>query len=201
MSEAGLIKVEQRALRDIDPDKWDALVSDASPFVKHAFLLALEESGSASPATGWQPNHLAIYDSEGLLAALPLYIKSHSWGEYVFDWAWADAYRRYGQRYYPKLVSAIPYTPSPSPRLLVRSDTDTHQRLAIFQAMHEAVAEQATELGASSWHVLFPAPDESRQWQTLGMARRDAVQFHWFNRGYRDFDDFLAGFSSRKRKS
>lgn len=202
MQDEAIVEVlRDQQLADIDARQWDALVGDASPFLKHAFLLALEESGAVTAATGWQPSHLLLRDAEGLLAALPLYLKSHSWGEYVFDWGWADAYRRYGHPYYPKLVSAVPFTPSPSPRLLVRSGVAADQRDALYGQVYQAVVDQAREREASSWHVLFPPDMESASWQKHGMIRREAVQFHWFNQGYRDFDDFLARFSSRKRKN
>ena len=193
--------VSGRHMVDVDARQWDALAGETSPFLKHAFLLALEESGAVTATTGWQPHHVLVRDAQGLLAAMPLYLKNHSWGEYVFDWGWADAYRRYGRPYYPKLVSAIPYTPSPSPRLLMRDELTAAQRDDIFQRVYEAVTAQAERQGASSWHVLFPQTDESAHWEQHGLIRREANQFHWRNQGYQDFDDFLARFSSRKRKN
>lgn len=193
--------LRDQQLADIDARQWDALVADSSPFLKHAFLLALEESGAVTPATGWCPSHLVLRDGEGLLAALPLYLKHHSWGEYVFDWGWADAYRRHGQSYYPKLVSAIPFTPSPSPRLLFRPGISPEQRDTLYHRVYREVTDQAREQEASSWHILFPSEAEAAGWQAQAMIRREAVQYHWFNQGYRDFDDFLARFSSRRRKN
>lgn len=189
------------AMTDIDAAAWDALAGDASPFLRHAFLLALEQSGCVTAATGWAPRHILVHDDDGLVAALPLYAKTHSWGEYVFDWGWADAYRRHGHPYYPKLLTAVPYTPSPAPRLLLRGGLDAPRRAALFRRLYEEVTRQVEELGASSWHVLFPEADECARWEQQGLIRREACQFHWHNRGYGDFEDFLAQMSSRKRKN
>ncbi len=128
---------------------------------------------------------------------MPMYIKHHSYGEYVFDWAWAEAWHANGVAYYPKLVSAIPFTPSVSPRLLASDDMADE---ALTRAIHKAVTDHAADIGASSWHVLFPPEQESERWQAQGMVRRAGTQFHWHNRNYVSFDDFLATMSSRKRK-
>jgi len=185
-------------MSDINAADWNRLVSGQSPFVQHEFLLALETSRSVGEGTGWLANHACVFENGQLIAAMPLYIKHHSWGEYVFDWGWADAYRRYGMRYYPKLVTAIPFTPSPSPRLLV-ADRQTAERIA--QPVFDAVKDFARARGCSSWHILFPDSDTEQALETTSLIRREAVQFHWYNRQYQSFDDFLAACSSRKRKN
>ena len=174
------------------------MVDSASPFLRHEFLLALENSGSVSAQTGWQPHHLLVMRGKQAVAALPLYIKGHSYGEYVFDWSWADAYRQNGRRYYPKLLSAVPFTPSYATRLLIARDEDFG---AIGKAMSEAVIEEARRLNMSSWHVLFPSKSESDLLATQGVHQRIATQFHWFNRGYTSFEHYLESFNSRKRKN
>lgn len=164
------------------------------PFLEPAFLDLLERCGCVSATTGWQPHHLLLEDSDAL-TLLPLYLKNHSMGEYVFDWAWADAYQRHGLRYYPKLLTAIPFTPATGPRLL-GDESDRRVDLIV-----ERVTEEAQRLGVSSWHVLFPPEVLAGQLEERGLLRRRGVQYHWFNSGYRDFDDFLARMTSRRRKS
>lgn len=190
------------SMQDINAEQWDRLVNGRGPFLSHAFLLALEASGSVQADTGWQPCHLVATDRAGapntLLAAMPLYIKQHSYGEYVFDWGWADAYQRYGQSYYPKLLTAIPFTPSQSPRLLL-GDRETAEHW--MPLIKQAVVQYADQIKASSWHVLFPDRGSADALQQTDMIRRQASQFHWRNKGYQSFDDFLATFSSRKRKT
>jgi len=184
------------SLSEIRAADWDRLVGTDYPFLRHGFLLAAEETGCVSPQTGWQPRHLAIRDAAGLRAALPLYQKSHSWGEFVFDWAWADAYRRAGIDYYPKLVAAVPFTPASSPRLLLRDAGDTEAAGLLL----EAARALADDIGCSSVHVLFPEPAELELLDTAGFKLRKDCQFHWTNRGFRDFDHFLESFSAKKRK-
>jgi predicted N-acyltransferase len=187
------------SMQDIDAQQWDDMVAGQSPFLTHAFLLALEQSSSVQADTGWQPCHVVVPASSGkLLAAMPLYIKQHSYGEYVFDWGWADAYQRYGQSYYPKLLTAIPFTPSQSPRILTSDGESAQHWLPLIK---QAVLQYADQIEASSWHVLFPDGHSAEALQQAGMIRREACQFHWRNKGYKSFDDFLATFSSRKRKS
>ncbi|HDZ08639.1 GNAT family N-acetyltransferase [Pseudohongiella sp.] len=190
------------SMQDIDVEQWDNLVRDQSPFLQHAFLRALEQSGSVQAESGWQPCHLTVMvnagDGEKMLAAMPLYIKNHSYGEYVFDWGWADAYQRYGQQYYPKLLTAIPFTPSQSPRVLV-ADGETLQQW--LPHIEQAVLTYADKIGASSWHILFPDRANASVLRQADLIRREASQFHWQNKGYKTFDDFLASFSSRKRKN
>ncbi len=182
-----------RTIAEIPAAEWDAGAGDANPFVSHAFLAALEESGSVGARTGWLPQHAALRDEAGrLLGCAPMYAKSHSQGEYVFDHGWADAYERAGGRYYPKLQVAAPFSPVPGPRLLARGVPPA--------ALAQGIAQACGQLDLSSVHVTFCTEAE---WQALGEAgwlQRLGVQFHWPNRGYASFDDFLAALSSRKRK-
>jgi hypothetical protein len=166
--------------------------------VSHAFLSALEDSGSVGAQSGWVPHHLAIFDGpDKLVAAAPLYLKSHSYGEYVFDWGWADAFERAGGRYYPKLQSSVPFTPVGGPRLLVRADADVFYGDALIGGMKQ-VCEQ---LGVSSLHVTFPGEAEWHRLGEHGFLKRIGEQFHWLNDDYASFDDFLSRLSSRKRKN
>ena len=185
------------SLSDIGQAAWDGLLAlqgEANPFLSYAFLHALHESGSASPETGWQPQYIALYDGAELAAALPLYVKGHSYGEYVFDWAWADAYARHGLDYYPKLLSAVPFTPVAGPRLLAR---DAAARAALIEVL--CATQAGTEV--SSTHILFPPEEHARQLQEAGFLLRSGVQFHWLNPGYADFDAFLATLEQKKRKN
>jgi hypothetical protein len=185
------------SLLDIGQQRWDALVAsqeNPNPFLSYAFLHALHESGSAAPETGWQPQYIVLFDGEELAAALPLYVKGHSYGEYVFDWAWADAYHRHGLAYYPKLLSAIPFTPVAGPRLMA---VDAAARAALIDVL--VATQGATEV--SSTHVLFPPEEEARQLQEAGFMLRSGVQFHWLNQGYDSFDAFLATLEQKKRKN
>ena len=184
------------SIAEIDSAAWNALAGADYPFLRHEFLELAETTGSVSPDAGWTPRHLAIYDGPRLRAAMPLYEKSHSWGEFVFDWAWAQAYQRAGFPYYPKLVAAVPFTPAPSTRLLRAQSDDDEAATALL----EAATTLATETGCSSVHVLFPTPDELPLLERHGLLIRKDCQFHWHNRGYANFDDFLATFTSAKRK-
>ncbi len=184
------------SIADIDGDAWDTLAGDAYPFLKHAFLSLAESTGSVTPDAGWTPRHLALEDSGGLRAVMPLYEKSHSWGEFVFDWAWAHAYEQAGLEYYPKLVSAVPFTPAPSSRLL-RADAHDDEAADILIS---AAIQLAQETECSSFHMLFPAADEVPLLEKAGLLLRKDCQFHWQNRDYENFEDFLATFTSAKRK-
>ena len=181
---------------DIVAADWNVLVRGDYPFLQHSFLLAAEQSGSASPETGWIARHLTLHHEGELRAAMPLYEKNHSWGEFVFDWAWAQAYERAGLNYYPKLVSAIPFTPAPSPRLLLRDPADDEAANALLQA----AIGLATDTGCSSLHVLFPDENDLRIMRHSDMKFRKDCQFHWHNQDYADFDEFLLTFSAPKRK-
>ena len=186
------------SIADIPSGQWDACAGDGDPFVGHDFLSALEESGSVAAEAGWQPQHLVVEDENGLaVACAPLYLKSHSYGEYVFDWGWVEAYQRAGGRYYPKLQSAVPFTPVTGPRLLVRPGSPREMEDVLIAAM----VQLAGRLGVSSLHVTFPSEDQWRRFGAAGFLLRTGHQFHWENRGYKDFDDFLRSLTSRKRKA
>ncbi len=172
---------------------WDALAG-GNPFLSHAFLTALEDSGSVGPGTGWIPAPIIISASDGrLVAALPAYLKSHSQGEYVFDHAWAEAWQRAGGSYYPKLQIAVPFTPATGPRLLVAEP-------ALAAPLLQAAEQFCEANGLSSAHATFIEPDQLPLFDAAGWLRRSDIQFHWVNRGYSTFDDFLGELSSRKRK-
>ncbi|AYY59650.1 GNAT family N-acetyltransferase [Burkholderia multivorans] len=184
---------------EVAADEWNALLArDAqpTPFLRHEFLDALHVARCAVDETGWSPHFVTLTDARTgrLAAAAPVYAKQHSYGEYVFDWAWADAYQRNGLSYYPKLLCAVPFTPVQGTRLLAVDD-DARRRLA---ATLLAFAEQSD---ASSLHVLFPTGDEARLLESMGMMLREGVQFHWINDGYRHFDDFLGTLEQKKRKN
>jgi predicted N-acyltransferase len=184
------------SIAEIDPTSWDACAGGDNPFVCHAFLSALEDSGSANARTGWLPQHAALRTQDGrLVAVAPMYAKSHSYGEYVFDHGWANALDRAGGSYYPKLQVAVPFSPVPGPRLLRRSDAAVP-----IAALAEALQQGCRSHKLSSVHVTFCTEAE---WEGLGEAgwlRRIGTQFHWENRGYASFDDFLGELASRKRK-
>jgi predicted N-acyltransferase len=189
------------SIKDIPADDWDRLFASENPFTKHAFLLALENTQCVSADSGWQPRHLLMLLEGRPVAAMPMYLKSHSYGEFVFDWAWAEAYQRHGLNYYPKLVTAIPYTPVAGPRIAMQESLDAANTLSAFIGEVQRLA--ITE-GVSSWHLLFA--DESLQSQfesnkDSAILRRQAVQFHWFNHQYQHFDDFLASLRSSRRKN
>ena len=179
-------------LAGIAPAQWNALAGK-DPFLRHEFLSALHETGCAVPATGWAPHYLLLRKGTSLVGAMPLYVKDHSYGEYVFDWAWADAYYRHGLDYYPKLVCAVPFTPVTGARVLTQEPRD-RARLV------RAALEVARELDVSSLHCLFPTADEAGAMAAQDMLLRRTVQFHWVNRDYASFEDFLAGMSHDKRK-
>jgi len=179
-------------MAELPADAWNALAGD-SPFVQHAFLHALETTGCVGVDIGWEPVHLALFRGDRLEAAMPLYVKHHSWGEFVFDWAWADAYRRHGLNYYPKLVCCVPFSPVPGPRLLARNDAD---RAALIQA----ALKLTQELGFSSFHILFPSEPDHAVLNATTLLHRSGFQFHWNNAGYASFDDFLAAMTHDKRK-
>ncbi len=184
------------AMAEIARDDWNALAGTDYPFLRHEFLLAAEQSGCVSPDTGWSPRHLTISDDDGLRAAMPLYEKSHSWGEFVFDWAWANAYDQAGLSYYPKLVSAVPFTPAPSRRLLLR---DTDDKVA-GKALLAAAIKLAEDTDCSSFHILFPTAPEIDAFGDAGLLIRKDCQFHWHNKHYPSFERFLETFTSAKRK-
>ena len=177
------------------PAEWDGLTDSGNPFVSHAFLSALEDSGSVGGRSGWQPAPLLIHGSDGrLAAALPAYVKSHSQGEYVFDHSWADAWQRAGGHYYPKLQIAAPFTPATGPRILTRD-------VALAPALLRAAEQLCIMQNLSSAHATFIEPDQLPLFEAAGWLIRSDIQFHWENRGYASFEDFLAALSSAKRKN
>lgn len=192
-----------RRIADIGREAWDACAANpahlGNPFILYDFLDALEAAGCAVERQGWGPHHLSVEDEAGRVAAvMPLYLKSHSQGEYVFDHAWADAYERAGGSYYPKLLSAAPFTPATGPRLLVRPDVPAGEARALLLGGALTVCER---YGASSLHVNFPTEAEWRWMGDQGLGLREGQQYHWRNRGYRDFEDFLGALSSGRRKT
>ena len=204
----------------VSSQAWNALVVDDYPFAKHEFLLALEESGAVGSNTGWVPHHLLIFrlstgenfegdesherndSAEQLIAAVPCYLKHHSYGEYVFDHAWANAYAHNGLEYYPKLVSAIPFTPISGTRFLLGAE---EPQPALVKFINQSLKDECEHLGLSSWHILFPKPgsyeETPKSHLITGMLERRAVHFEWNNDSYTSFEDFLSLFSSRKRKN
>jgi len=187
-----------KCIGDVSRADWNRVTGTAHPFLRHEFLSALETHGCVGKEYGWWPHHITVYDAGGQLVGIaPLYLKDNSYGEFVFDWAWADAYQRSGLPYYPKLVSAIPYTPVTGPRLLVHPDSDA---VAVTRAIISRALSLAAETGCSSIHWLFTSTADTRALTEAGYLRRSSCHFHWHNRGYECFDDFLAQLSSRKRK-
>lgn len=179
-------------LAELPAEAWNA-IAGPQPCLQHAFLNAFEDSGAVSRTRGWVPHHASLWSGESLIAAMPLYEKHHSWGEYVFDWAWAQAYEQHQLPYYPKWLSAIPFTPVPGPRLLGVSEDARRQLLA-------AVMDWVQGGGHSSFHVLFPRPSDARLLADAGLMLRDGMQFHWRNAGYADFEGFLTSLNRDKRK-
>jgi len=199
---------DQRVIRalgsiaDIPAAAWDACAGNDNPFVRHAFLSALEDSGSATDETGWIPRHLVIESPDGRVeACAPMYLKTHSYGEYIFDWGWADAYERAGGRYYPKMQCAVPFTPVPGPRLLVTPGSDAGLRTELQKLMLAGITRVADQLKVSSAHITFCDKELWELGKDAGYLHRLGQQFHWHNRGYGSFDDFLGALASRKRKS
>ena len=189
--EAEIVARIARSVSDFPPAQWDRLAGAADPFLSQAFLSLLEGSGSVGDGTGWTPLPILVERAGRVTAAAPAYLKTHSQGEYVFDHGWADAWERAGRAYYPKLQVAVPFTPCVGPRLL------GDDRNALLAALETVTAQN----GLSSAHVTFLPDDDVMAAETRGWLRRDGLQYHWFNRGYASFDDFLAALSSRKRKA
>lgn len=186
-----------RSIAEIEPRQWNALDLQGNPFVRHEFLHALEEERCVHAHTGWTPAHLTLSEQGVLRGAMPLYLKTHSWGEFVFDWAWADAYQRAGLEYYPKLVCTVPFTPAFGPRLLTAPGHDTAQLKTQLAA---ALVELQRGEALSSAHVLFQDDDDATALAEQGFLLRHSCQFHWYNAGYASFDDFVAALRADKRK-
>lgn len=185
------------SLADIDSDQWDALLKDQHPLLSHAFLYAMEQYGCLTVESGWIPRYLVVEEQGELLAAMPLYEKTNSWGEFVFDHAWADAYARHGLDYYPKLVSAIPFSPVFGQKLLLKPGCEQQ----LYPVLLDALYQVAEQVGASSAHILFPPEAEQRYFEQQGWLSRHDCQYHWENDGYTSFDDFLSKLSHKKRKN
>ena len=186
------------SIDQISATQWNATANTDYPFLRHDFLLGLETTGCTTVETGWQPCHLILRRDDEVVAIMPLYLKTHSYGEYVFDWSWADAWRQRGLVYYPKLLTAIPFTPATGPRLCVSTELDADEGL---HAVLHAIKTLAAQRNISSWHLLFPDEAKSETLLAAGLHRRAGTQFHWFNDNYSCFEDFLSTFNSRKRKA
>lgn len=186
------------SVASIGSEIWNRLRHNDYPFLRYEFFDALEQSQCTSIKSGWQPHHLTLSDNGNVVAIMPLYLKHHSYGEYVFDWAWADAYQRHGYNYYPKLLNAIPFTPATGPRILFDNSVDVTQCLP---KLIEVIKHECEDREVSSWHCLFPDKDFSEQLFPHNTLQRSGHQYHWLNQNYRNFDDFLDHFNSRKRKN
>ncbi|MAY43354.1 MAG: GNAT family N-acetyltransferase [Oceanospirillaceae bacterium] len=183
-------------ISEISKTTWNSLCPTDNPFIRYEFLSALESSNSVCKETGWQPFHLQLEDNGIIIAVLPLYFKQHSYGEYVFDWAWADAYQRHNLDYYPKLVSAIPYSPVTGPRLLTKQNP-----LPLLAIIKEQLPNLCQKIGAHSFHLLFPTQTEVDALNHPKLMTRKGCQYQWFNQNYESFAHFLERFTSRKRKN
>lgn len=196
-------------LAQVDPAQWNGLWHDGYPFARFEFLAALEQSGCTAPSAGWEAQHCLIYDGNQLVAAMPLYAKTHSYGEYVFDWNWANAYHENGFRYYPKLINAIPFTPATGPRWGTANHLPQQQRHALVHRLFETVKQHVHDQGYSSFHSLFAESTQRtqvlaitpEQGMPLPLRPRLDCQFHWLNQGFSSFTDFLSTFNARKRKN
>jgi len=198
VSGAGALAVRAvDGIAEIDAATWNVCAGDDNPFTRYEFLHALEASGSVGGRTGWQPYHLVVERGGKAIGVMPMYAKSHSQGEYVFDHGWAHALERAGGRYYPKFQVAVPFTPATGPRLLVRPGPDADDA---YTALVHGAVEVARRAGVSSLHVTFPTEDDCARFEAAGFLVRNDQQFHWSNEGYGSFDDFLAALASRKRK-
>ena len=185
------------SIEQIDPDQWNALAGREQPFLRHEFLAALEHGGCVGPVRGWLPCPITLGDAAGLAGAAAAFVKDNSFGEFVFDFAWAEAYARHGLEYYPKLTVAVPFTPATGPRLLVRAGLEPG---AVRARLLEALRAVARERGCSSTHALFLTESDRVACERAGWLLRRDCQFHWSNRGYRDFEEYLSTFTAEKRK-
>ncbi len=182
----------------ISRDDWNKITGIEYPFIRHEFLHALEKSSCVSEETGWMPQHCLVYDRDELIALMPMYRKTHSHGEYVFDFEWANAYRQHGLSYYPKWLTAIPFTPCEGERLFVKTGMDKE---IVLEAILNHITENAERENISSWHCLYPTSAETELFKSADLCIREGVQFRWMNKGYRDFKDYLDSFNSKKRKN
>ena len=182
----------------ISRDDWNKITGIEYPFIRHEFLHALEKSSCVSEETGWMPQHCLVYDRDELIALMPMYRKTHSHGEYVFDFEWANAYRQHGLSYYPKWLTAIPFTPCEGERLFVKTGMEKE---TVLEAILNHITENAERENISSWHCLYPTSAETELFKSADLCIREGVQFRWMNKGYRDFKDYLDSFNSKKRKN
>jgi predicted N-acyltransferase len=186
-------------LSDVSAAEWNALLcADISPFLKHEFLSALEETSCVGSNTGWQVAHLTLKQAGQLIGAMPLYLKQHSYGEFVFDWSWAQAYEQQGMNYYPKILCAIPFTPVQSPRILYSRNSNP---VEVQNALLDGLKSLLVDNGLSSAHILFPKPAEAESLKRQGFLLRDSVQFHWHNQGFQNFEQFLSVLTMKRRKN
>ncbi|MDD1630404.1 MAG: GNAT family N-acetyltransferase [Methylococcaceae bacterium] len=185
------------SMAQVDAADWNRLAGEAYPFMRHEFLRALEQSGSVCEQSGWIASHLLVLNDDQLVAFMPLYLKQHSWGEYVFDQQWAEAYQQQGLDYYPKWLTAIPLTPCQGTRIVIQAAIDP---LEVMHTLLNFIKQLSEQHGISSWHCLFPDLQQVEQLRSLGLSVREGVQFHWFNQSYRDFNDFLFTLNASKRK-
>src|SRR5215216_2804257 len=188
------------SIERMNRETWRTLEPPEFPFFDFEFLRALERSGSIGRRSGWSPAYLVCKDRASVLGALCLYLKTHSYGEYIFDWEWARAYRQYGLSYYPKLVAAVPFTPATGPKLLVTPDLDVATRTRVTKALLEAADDLGTEYGVSSSHALFVPQEELSEFTRRGFTVRHSLQFHWHNKGYETFSDYLQALSGKRRR-
>lgn len=196
-----MIRVEQlRSIEDVDRETWRTLQPPEFPFFDFEFLRALERSGSIGRRSGWSPAYLVCKEGGLVLGALCLYSKTDSYGEYIFDWEWARAYQQYGLAYYPKLVAAVPFTPATGPKLLVRPDVDAATGETVKRALLDAAEDLGTEYGVSSSHALFVPEEELGEFARRGFTVRHSLQFHWHNRDYATFSDYLEALSGKRRR-
>ena len=187
------------SIEEISRESWDALIGDLNyPFLKHDFLKTLEITNCVGTNTGWIPIHITIERDKELIAAMPLYLKSHSQGEFVFDHSWANAFYQHGLDYYPKLVSSIPHTPASGPRFLLK---DGEEKSVLFEKIKEGVKMISSKNNISSWHILFPEKDEINFYENSQLSIRKNAQFIWFNKNYKNFENYLENFRSRHRKN
>ena len=186
------------SLREVAPESWNRLIGDAFPFAEYDYLLALEEGHCVGIETGWEPRYLTLWEGKQLQAACYLYRKTNSNGEYIFDWDWANAYQRYSQRYFPKLTSAVPFTPATGPKLLVSADASNPREFQ--QQLLASALELVQQEGCSSLHFLFIPAEECEIYEAAGLLLRHSFQFHWQNQGYDSFEDFLSRLRSKRRK-
>lgn len=195
------MRVERRySIEEVEVEAWRALEPANFPFMDYEFLRALERSGSVGSRTGWSPVYLVCAEDERTLGALPLYVKTDSYGEYIFDWEWANAHHEHGVAYYPKLVSAVPFTPATGPKLLTRSDIGDAERAAVENALIDAARTLGDDFGVSSTHALFLPERDLETFEERGFAVRHSLQFHWRNNDYEDFPDYLAALEGKRRR-